>query len=105
MTEDEVLNVLRDMHRLCSENEGDPNPAISYDTTVQEYWFGDAFDVVLGGFNPGEAWNEHFRVGFSRDDWDRVLKPYRSRTLRDVCGFLAGRARVAQMEPMTLFDR
>jgi hypothetical protein len=106
MTEDEVLAVLRDMHRHCSENEGDYDSEVSYDTTVQAYCLGEfAFDVVLAGFNPGEAWNEHFRVGFSKTDWDGVLKPYRTRTLRDVCAFLAGRARVAQMEPVTLFER
>jgi hypothetical protein len=106
MTADEVLAVLRDIHRHYSDNQGDPDAVINYDTTVQEYWFGaDAFDVVLWGFNPGEALNEHFRVGFSRDEWDRVLKPCGTRTLRHVCEFLAGRARVAQMEPITLFDR
>jgi hypothetical protein len=106
MTEDEVLAVLRDWHRHASGDEVDTSAAIEYDTTVQEYWFGPmVFDRVLGSFNPGQVLNEHFRVNLPLDQWANVVNPCRERTLRDVCRFLAGRARVARMKPATFFDQ
>jgi hypothetical protein len=88
---DYVLEVLRDSHRhQCSyDPEADPSVELSFQTSVAEWR--NACDLV-GTKKLAEALNEVWGVAIAPAEWEAVLEPAKTRTLRDVCGLIASHA-------------
>jgi hypothetical protein len=85
---DYVLEVLRESHRhQCSfDPEADPTVELSFGSSVAEWR--NACDL-LGTKKLAEALNDIWGLTIPSSDWQAVLEPARSRTLRDVCGLIA----------------
>jgi hypothetical protein len=88
---DYVLEVLRDSHRhQCSyDPEADLSVELSFGSRVAEWR--NACDLV-GTKKLGEALNEIWGLAISPAEWEAVLEPAKTRTLRDVCGLIASQA-------------
>lgn len=93
---DYVLEVLRDSHRhQCSfDPEADPSVELSFGSSVAEWR--NACDL-LGTKKLAEALNEIWDLTIPPSEWETVLEPAKSRTLRDVCGLIASRAQQTRM--------
>jgi hypothetical protein len=93
---DYVLEVLRESHRhQCSfDPEADPTVELSFGSSVAEWR--NACDL-LGTKKLAEALNDIWGLTIPSSDWQAVLEPARSRTLRDVCGLIASQAQQARM--------
>jgi hypothetical protein len=104
MTEEEVLAVLRDIHRQWSDEDGNPEAVIDYETTINHWCSACGIDTWYG-FNLGEFWNEFFRVEFTPLEWSQVVEPGRRRTLGGVCKLIATRARVEEIEKAAWFGK
>jgi hypothetical protein len=88
---DYVLEVLRDSHRhQCNyDPEADPSVELSFQTSVAEWR--NACDLV-GTKKLAEALNEAWGLAIGPAEWEAVLEPAKTRTLRDVCGLIASHA-------------
>ncbi len=85
---DYVLEVLRDSHRhQCSfDPEADPTVELSFGSSVADWR--DACDLV-GAKKLAEALNDIWGLTIPLSEWQTVLEPAKTRTLRDVCGLIA----------------
>lgn len=86
-----VLDVLRDNHRQqCAfDPEAEPDVQLTFDTTVAEWR--NACDLV-GAKGLGEALNEIWELTIPPEEWQAVLEPPKSRTLRAVCELISSQA-------------
>lgn len=88
---DYILEVLRDSHRhQCSfDPEADPTVTLSFGSSVAEWR--NACDL-LGPKKLAEALNDIWGLTIPPSEWQTVLEPAKTRTLRDVCGLIASQA-------------
>jgi len=103
-TEEEILEIFKEQHRLCSplDPEADPWAEITAEMTVREWrWAND----LLGWKKLSEFLNQEFRVQISQLDWQNVLEPERTRKLIEVCRLLSKYAEKDTYEPKTLFGK
>ena len=91
-TADDILAVLRDMHRQqCTHDpEANPDISLSHESTIAEWR--DACDL-LPWAKVAEAMNNYWSVSIPMDQWREALEPAKQRTLRGVCHLLAGHAK------------
>ncbi|MNK01800.1 hypothetical protein D3C87_196080 [compost metagenome] len=98
-TSDEILEIFKEQHRLCSPLDvmADPTFVLTREVTIDE--LRDAQDLL--------SWNEYarflnqeFRIKVAIKDWSRILNPATKRTLGDLCDFLATIAEREVIQPM-----
>lgn len=101
-TADDILAVLRDMHRQqCThDSEADPNVSLSHDSTIAEWR--DACDL-LPWAKVAKWMNACWSVTIPMSDWREVLEPPKSRRLGGVCKLLAQQARLPRVRPADIF--
>ncbi|MEN8251766.1 MAG: hypothetical protein ABFS32_22795 [Bacteroidota bacterium] len=103
-TEEEILEIFKEQHRLCSPHdpEADPMIEITADMNISEWR--QANDLVnwrqLGTFL-----NKEFRINISEDTWHRTLEPSKSRKLRQVCQLISQHADRDTYESKTLLGK
>lgn len=96
-----VLSVIQAWHRqACAVDEGDPDIDLTFETTVATWR--DAADLY-DWRRLARAMNNEWNIDRSLDEWRSVLEPAKTRTLRDVCGFIARHAMVSKIRPASLF--
>lgn len=103
-TAEEILEIFKEQHRLCSplDPEAEPWMEITAEMTVREWrWAGD----LLGWKKLGAFLNQEFRVQISAVEWYKVLEPARTRKLIEVCRLLATYAEKDRYAPKTLLGR
>ena len=103
-TEEEILEILKEQHRLCSplDTEADPWAEITAEMTIREWrWAND----LLGWKKLSEFLNQEFRVMISQEEWLNVLEPARTRKLTEVCRLLSKYAEKDTYEPKSLFGK
>src|SRR4051794_3800174 len=100
-TPEYVLEVLRGQHRLeCEFGEGDPDSNLTMAMTVADW---QAASNLVSWRALGRAFNEWWDIDYSDAEWRVALKPEASRTLGDVCEFIAARAVRPTVKPARLF--
>ena len=103
-TEEEILEIFKEQHRLCSplDTEADPWAEITAEMTIREWrWAND----LLGWKKLSEFLNQEFRVMISQEEWLNVLEPARTRKLTEVCRLLSKYAEKDTYEPTSLFGK
>ena len=97
-TPEYVLAVIRDLRRQgCCLDLGDaPTAVLGRETTVSE-WLGSF--AVFFWRGPADALDEEFELNASIAQWKRLLVPTRSRTLGEVCDWIAPRATRRRIRP------
>lgn len=104
-TPEDLLAVFRDQYRfqLQLDHEAEPDYEIEFGLTVHDWT--NACDLIRpSGLGP--ALGQEFGVEATRDDWLRVLEPYKKRTLRDVCDFISAHGgHVAATGTVRIFGR
>jgi hypothetical protein len=103
-TEEEILEIFKEQHRLCSplDPEAEPWEEITAEMTVREWrWAND----LLGWKKLSEFLNQEFRVQISPEEWYNILEPARTRKLIEVCRLLSKYAEKDTYEPKTLFGK
>ena len=103
-TEEEILGIFKEQHRLCSplDPEADPWAEITAEMTVREWRLAND---LLGWKKLSEFLNQEFRVKISQEEWLNVLEPARTRKLLEVCRLLSKYAEKDTYEPKTLFGK
>lgn len=96
MTPDEVLEVLR------SWTDDDAGSSITFDTTVRE-WINCLNDDWID--DPAPSLNLVFETSPAKAEWKQVLRPEKTRHLRDLCEFIAARATIPTINPVAVFGR
>ena len=103
-TEDEILEIFKEQHRLFSalDPEADLWAEITAEMTVRDWrWAND----LIGWKKLSEFLNQEFRVQISQEEWQNVLEPARKRKLIEVCRILSKYAEKYIYEPKTLFGK
>jgi hypothetical protein len=103
-TEEEILEIFKEQHRLCSplDPAADPWAEITADMTVREWrWAND----LVGWKKLAEFLNQEFRVHIRRGEWRNVLEPAGTRKLIEVCRLLSKYAEKDLYEPKTLLGK
>jgi hypothetical protein len=103
-TEEEILEIFKEQHRLCSplDPEAEPWEEITAEMSVREWrWAND----LLGWKKLSEFLNQEFRVQIRQEEWYNVLEPASTRKLIEVCRLLSKYAEKDTYEPKTLFGK
>ena len=103
-TEDEVLEIFKEQHRLCSplDPEADPSAEISSEMTIKEWrWAND----LLSWKKLSEFLNQEFRINVGHQEWKDVLEPARKKKLKGVCSLISEHAEKDNIEPIRLFGQ
>jgi hypothetical protein len=100
-TPEYVLAVLRDQHRQdCSiEYDAKPQLELTFDTTIAEWRF---WCDLVDWRRLGRALDTEWKLGLPDASWRAVLEPEGSRTLGDVCSFIAQTAVMPSIEPLSI---
>ncbi|HEV8069117.1 MAG TPA: hypothetical protein VGP76_15370 [Planctomycetaceae bacterium] len=103
-TAEYVLSVFQDQHRqLCALDEGDPETAISFETTVSAWCQAHDLEGVLilavDWRGLARGLNKEWGINCSNAEWKSVLKPTRKKTLADVCQLIARHAKRPTVRP------
>ena len=100
-TADDILSVVRDMHRhQCTHDpEANPDISLSHDSTIAEWR--DACDL-LPWAKVAEAMNSYWSVTIPMAEWGDVLEPPKERRLGGVCELLARHAKLPRLWPATI---
>jgi hypothetical protein len=98
---DDILAWIRDSHRQqCQfDSEAESDIMLTFETTIDQWR--SACDL-LGWRELGCALNEEWKLGCREDAWRAVLEPSRTRTLGDLCAFIAEGARIPRIRPARL---
>jgi hypothetical protein len=107
-TPEYVLSVLHDQHRqLCALDEGDPETAITFETTVgawcREHDPEGLFILAVDWRLLARGLNNEWGINCSNAEWKSVLKPGRKKTLADVCQLIARHAKRPTVPPASIF--
>ena len=103
-TEEEILEIFKEQHRLCShlDPEADPLAEITPEMIINEWrWAND----LLEWKKLSQFLNQEFRIKVSEQDWYAVLEPAKTKTLKDVCRLISQHAEKDTYEPRTLFGK
>jgi hypothetical protein len=100
-TADDILAVLRDMHRQqCTHDpEANPDISLSHDSTIAEWR--DACDL-LPWAKVAEAMNSYWSIAIPMPEWRDVLEPPKQRRLGGVCELLARHAKLPRVHPAVI---
>ena len=101
---EEVLEIFKEQHRLCSplDCEADPWAEITAEMTIREWrWAND----LLEWKKLGEFLNQEFRIDITEKEWFDNLEPAKSRKLIDVCELISNHAVKDSYEPKKLFGQ
>jgi hypothetical protein len=100
-TPEYVLAVLRDQHRQdCSiEYDAEPQLELTFETTIAEWRF---WCDLVDWRRLGRALDGEWKLGLPDAAWRAVLEPARSRTLGDLCSFIARAAFMPSIEPVNI---
>lgn len=104
-TPDDVLAILRDMHRQqCSYDfEADPTVSLSRESKVADWRW--ACDLVRTD-RLARALNKYWNIEVPIETWRDVLEPQKERTLGGVCDLIAGAgAKAPRVRPVNLLGR
>jgi hypothetical protein len=98
---DDILAVLRDMHRQQCTHDPEANPEISlsYESTIAEWR--DACDL-LPWAKLAEGMNGYWSVDIPAERWRETLEPAKQRRLRGVCDLLAGQAKLPRIRAASI---
>jgi hypothetical protein len=98
-----VLAVLRDQHRQdCSiEYDVEPQLELTFETRIAEWRF---WCDLLHWRRLGRALDTECKFGLPDGAWRAVLEPARSRTLRDLCSFIAQTSFMPSIEPVNILN-
>lgn len=100
-TPDDLLLVLRDIHRQqCTHDpEADPEISLSHESTIAQWR--EACDL-LPWARLAEGMNSYWSVTIPTAQWRAVLEPPCERRLRGVCELLASHVKLPRVRPATL---
>lgn len=98
-TSDELLEIFKEQHRLCSPLHimADETFELTRDTYIYEWR--DAQDL-LPWDELAEFLNQEFRIEVSRKTWKTILNPEDKQTLGDLCDFLSTIAQKEIIHPV-----
>jgi hypothetical protein len=101
-TPDDMLAVLRDMHRQqCTHDpEANPDVSLSRDSTIAEWR--DACNL-LPWAKVAEAMNAYWAVTIPMAEWRVVMEPPKERRLGGVCELLARHVKLPRVRPALIF--
>lgn len=101
-TSDELLEIFKEQHRLCSplDPNADPYAILTRNTTISE--LRDANDLLPWN-EYAEFLNQEFRIEIPLEDWNGILNPAKKRTLGNLCDFLSTVAEREIVHPMKRF--
>jgi hypothetical protein len=107
-TAEYVLSVFQDQQRhLCAMDEGDPETAISFETTVGAWCRArdpeGLFILAVDWRLLARGLNKEWGINYSNAEWKSVLKPGRKKTLADVCQLIARHAKRPTVRPARMF--
>ncbi|NOX57582.1 MAG: hypothetical protein GXP29_01825 [Planctomycetes bacterium] len=101
-TPNEVLEILKHEHALLVECEEADPLEINFDTRICDWFYVSDVDFRTLRLNATRL-NRIFELGVSFGEWKSILKPSRTKTLGDICEFVARRANVLHLpEPKIL---
>ncbi len=102
-TPEYVLAVFRDQHRQdCSiEYDAEPQLELMFETTIEEWRF---WCDLLNWRRLGRALDTEWKLGLPDSEWRAVLEPAGSRTLGDLCSFIAQTAFMPSIEPVNILN-
>ncbi|MFD2909006.1 hypothetical protein ACFSX9_09675 [Flavobacterium ardleyense] len=101
---EEVLEIFKEQHRLCSplDCEADPWAEITAEMTIREWrWAND----LLGWKELSEFLNQEFRIDITEKEWFDSLEPAKKRKLIDVCKLISNHALKDNYGPKKLFGQ
>ena len=103
-TQEEVLEIFKEQHRLCSplDPEADLWAEITPEMTIRDW---RAANDLLGWKKLSKFLNQEFRIDISENEWRQTLEPAKIRKLIDVCRLVSKYAEKDIYEPITLFGR
>ncbi len=107
MTPQEVLDVLAEIREaeIAAEDTDDSGP-LRFETTIRNWDNASGNDWMVSWPHGLGSWlNDVFGTDFTRAEWRSLLRHSRTRTLRDLCEFIAPRTRVPEAGPCALFGR
>ena len=101
-TPEQILAIVQDWQRLEWGKALDAEQTLYLNATVKAW----RDDCELQGWQQlGEALNKFFGINFSKDDWQAAMKPEKQKTLRDVCGLIATRAKLPRVGDQVVFGK
>lgn len=103
-TAEEVLEIFKEQHRLCSplDPEADLWAEIKAEMTIREWrWAND----LLGWKELSKFLNQEFRIDISEKIWFDTLEPAKHKKLIDVCTLISNHAMKDSYEPKKLFGQ
>ena len=100
-TPDDILAVLRDLHRQACYYDfvAKPDISLSHDSTIDQWR--EACDL-LPWRQLGKAQNAYWSVAIPMTEWKAVLHPPKERKLGGVCELLARHAKVPRVRPVEI---
>ncbi len=101
-TAEEVLEIFKEQHRLCSplDPEADPEAEITAEMTIREWrWAND----LVGWKELSKFLNQEFRINLSEKMWYEILEPAGKRQLIDVCRLISKHATKEYFQQKILF--
>ena len=103
-TPDDLLAILRDMHRQQCAFDGaaDDRIILSRTSTIADWR--QACDLI-GWRGLAEAFNDIWAIDIPLDRWRAVLEPAKSHKLGEVCDLLSGYVKVPGVRPARLLGR
>ena len=99
---DEILAIFQAsyLQQQVLDPEVDPGEELTFDTTIAE-WI-DICDLVEPR-KLGKYFNYFFELNISLEIWSSVLLPRNSKSLKEVCDFIAQNAIKPEIKPVRLF--
>lgn len=98
-TPDELLDILKEQHRLCSPLDIMADETFELTRTTFIYEWRDAQDL-LPWDELAEFLNQEFRIDVPRKKWKTILNPDDKQTLGDLCDFLSTVAEKEIIKPV-----
>lgn len=103
-TTEEVLEIFKEQHRLCSplDPDSDPRAEINSEMTIREWRWANN---LVGWKKLGKFLNQEFRIDIREKAWYDTLEPAKSKRLIDVCELISKNATKEYFQEKRLFGK
>lgn len=104
LNSNDILNILKEKHRLLSplDPDADPNAELNSDSTVKDWK--DA-SGLLPWYKLYPILNEEFNINASSEEWMKILEPSKSKKLIDLCEFISTKGNYKHIKIVSLFGK